>query len=404
MIIRTSVSALNTVRANQLKEQVLGRRRHIAKRTHRSWKPTAFVAYAGAFLFIITIVAIGYQPPKQDSSGGVANAVTQQSSDSNQTNTAPSVDELVATQIAAGIAERAALPIARNIAEISTTLTAKSELAQSDNNSIVKPQIIQLAANSSEIRSYTSVAGDTVDKLAAQFNISADTIRWANNLTSDAIEPGKVLQIAPANGIIYTVKDGDTTASIASHYSADEKRMIIYNDLEKGGLTAGRKILIPDGDLPATERPGYRAPVQQQWASTTPSYSVARYGLGFSGTKTWTIAYGTGRNSYAAGNCTAYAYNRRVDLGLPVGQFWGNAATWDDYARAAGYSVTSAPSVGAIMQNDGGYGHVAIVEEILPNGDLSISEMNAYVPGGGFNVVSGRIVPANNVGSYNYIH
>jgi surface antigen len=56
------------------------------------------------------------------------------------------------------------------------------------------------------------------------------------------------------------------------------------------------------------------------------------------------------------------------------------------------------------MQNDGGVGHVAIVEKILPNNDLSISEMNAYVPGGGWNVVSGRIVSAAVAGQYLYIH
>lgn len=395
---------MDAVRASQLKEQVLGRQRHIANRTHRSWRPTAFVAYAGAFLFIITIIAIGYQPPKQSSGGGVANAVPAEESNATQTNTAPSVDELVATQIAAGIAERANLPVYRNIAEISTSLSVKSELAQADNNVITKPQIIQPAAGSRDIRSYTTLAGDTVDKLAAQFGVSGDTIRWANNLTSDALEPGKVLQIPSANGVVYTVKEGDTPASIAEHYKANETRIILYNDLEDdlnaGGLVAGKKIFILDGELPTTERPGYVAPVQQR----SFSYVPIAYGAGFGGGKTWTIAYGTARNSYAPGNCTAYAYNRRVQLGLPVGQFWGNAATWASLARGEGYVVNNVPSVGAIMQNGGGYGHVAIVEEILPNGDLSVSEMNAYVPGGGFNIVSGRIVPAGNVGSYNYIH
>ena len=49
-------------------------------------------------------------------------------------------------------------------------------------------------------------------------------------------------------------------------------------------------------------------------------------------------------------------------------------------------------------------GHVAIVEQILPNGDIQLSEMNASVAGGGYNIVSGRIVPAANVHQYVYIH
>lgn len=344
-------------------------------------------------------MAIGYQPPQAGLTDSVAHAVSSQTlTSSGGENAAPSVDQLIATRVAAGIAERAELPIARNIAEISMSLSVESELAQVDDNAIVKPQIIQPSAGSRDIRTYTTVAGDTVDKLASQFGVSVDTIKWANGLTSSALEPGKELQIPPINGIIYTVKDGDTPTSIAEKYKADEKRLVAYNDLELGGLEAGRKIILPDGDLPTTERPGYTAP------RTYAAYTPIRYGAGFGDGRTWTIGYGTAPNKYAPGNCTAYAFNRRVQLGRPVGQFWGNAATWAALARAEGYAVNNVPSVGAIMQNGGGYGHVAIVEEILPNGDISVSEMNAYVSGGGFNIVSGRIVPASNVGSYNYIH
>ena len=60
--------------------------------------------------------------------------------------------------------------------------------------------------------------------------------------------------------------------------------------------------------------------------------------------------------------------------------------------------------MGAIVQNGGGAGHVAIVESISDNGDVSVSEMNAYVSGGGFNVVSGRKISAALAGQYLYIH
>ncbi|HRN90744.1 MAG TPA: CHAP domain-containing protein, partial [Candidatus Saccharibacteria bacterium] len=73
-------------------------------------------------------------------------------------------------------------------------------------------------------------------------------------------------------------------------------------------------------------------------------------------------------------------------------------------AMSQGLKVDRTPSVGAIMQNGGGFGHVAIVESVLPNGDVSVSEMNAYVAGGGYNVVSGRIILAANAGQYLYIH
>src|SRR5690606_16178794 len=97
-------------------------------------------------------------------------------------------------------------------------------------------------AGDREIRSYTTVAGDTVDKLSAQFGISADTIKWANNLTSDLLEPGRTLQLPRQNGIIYTVKEGDTIASLAEKYASDVQLIEIHNDLElKGQLTVGQK-------------------------------------------------------------------------------------------------------------------------------------------------------------------
>lgn len=354
------------------------------------------------------MVAIGYQSPKKMDS--VANAVTTQPSTVTQATLAPqqtSIDQLVATNVAADIAERASLPVAPNLANLSVTLSVDNQLAQTaSTNMISKPQIVQPAASSREIRSYTTKAGDTVPVVAAQYGVSADTIKWANNLQSDALEPGKTLTILPVDGVLYTVKNGDTVDSLATKYNTSAERIVAYNDLELNGPTVGAKIVIPGGVAPTNERPGYVAPRAAVVTPTyTPNYSVS-YGSGFGG-NTWRIKVGTPMypgNGYAFGNCTAYAYDRRVELGLPVGGQWGNASSWAYSARAAGLSVNNTPSVGAVMQNGGGYGHVAIVEQIMPNGDLSISEMNAYVPGGGFNIVSGRIISARDVGSYSYIH
>lgn len=348
----------------------------------------------------MSIIAIGYQPPKAVEVESVANAAVPRAVSIGGSDIAqPSVDQLIATSVAAGIAERAELPIATNVANLSLSLAAESQIARADNNVISKPQIIQPSADSREMRSYTTVAGDNVDKLAAQFGISKETIKWANNLTSDTLEAGRVLQIPPIDGVVYTVRDGDSIASIAERYKVDERRLVAYNDLEFGGLDAGKKIILPDGDMPSTERPGYVAP-------RPVIQSIVNYGGGFGG-NSWYIKTGTsgaGSRYYAYGNCTAYAFDRRQELGLPVGIGWGNASTWAYYAARQDYLVNNTPSVGAIMQNGGGYGHVAIVEEVMPNGDVRISEMNAYVPGGGFNIVSGRIIPASNARAYAYIH
>jgi len=310
------------------------------------------------------------------------------------------VNEVVASTIAASVANSTNLAVAPSVNSLAISTQIESELPSSESSSLAKPQILPVSAASRDISAYVVKEGDTVESVAAQFGISADTVKWANNLATNSLTVGTSLEILPRNGIVYVVKSGDTIESIAEKYKANAATIRIYNDLEISGVTTGLKIIVPDGILPTTERPGYVAPR----AVSVASYAVG-YSSGFNG-QTWRIRVGTpmyAGNTYYTGNCTAYAYDRRVELGLPVSASWGNAATWARAASAAGLRVSNTPSVGAIIQNGGGYGHVAIVEKILPNGDLELSEMNAYVSGGGWNIVSGRILPAANVGQYAYI-
>lgn len=56
---------------------------------------------------------------------------------------------------------------------------------------------------------------------------------------------------------------------------------------------------------------------------------------------------------------------------------WGNANTWDDYARRAGYRVDNVPEPGSVaVSNSGYYGHVMWVEGINSNGTINVSEYN----------------------------
>jgi surface antigen len=333
------------------------------------------------------MVAIGYQPPQKIEA--VANAADTTQAGGPQTPAQPSVDQLVATNIAAGIAERAELPIANNVANLSLSLSAESELAQSSNNIISKPTIVQPTADGREMRRYSAQAGDTVQSIAQRFGVSGETVRWANNLNTDAVEVNRQLTIPPVDGVVYTVRAGDTVDSIAAKYGADKARITAFNDLELGGLTPGRAIMIPGGVLPVNERPGYTAPrrgVIGGSSYSAISSSIARASVG---------------NKYAFGNCTWYAYERRAQLGRPVGSFWGNAATWASGARAAGYLVSNTPAVGAVMQNGGGYGHVAIVESVNSDGSITVSEMN-YA--GNFNRVTSRTVSAGTAAGFTYIH
>lgn len=91
---------------------------------------------------------------------------------------------------------------------------------------------------------------------------------------------------------------------------------------------------------------------------------------------------GDSGNAYYYGQCTWWAYERRHQLGLPVGSYFGNGGQWANSARAHGYRVDQTPSVGAVIVfapgQDGAdpvYGHVAIVEAVYGN-RVFISESN----------------------------
>lgn len=295
-----------------------------------------------------------------------------------------SVDQIVAANLAASTAQVADLSVASNVANLSISLNAKGDLAQADDNLLTKPQIVQPNAQRG-VTTYRTVTGDTVQTVAARFGLTAETVKWANNLATDSLSPDVTLTIPGTNGVVYTTKEGDTIPALAQKYGADAARIISYNDLEVSGLTPGMRIVIPGGVLPENERPRL-APIVS--ASSGSAFRPSAASAAVAG------------NKYDYGYCTWYVYNKRAQIGRPVGSFWGNAVTWASYARSAGYLVNNTPEVGAVLQNGGGYGHVAFVESVGADGSVTVSEMN-YA---GWNVVSTRTISAGQASSYNYIH
>lgn len=75
--------------------------------------------------------------------------------------------------------------------------------------------------------------------------------------------------------------------------------------------------------------------------------------------------------------CVHYTgYKVKERWGINV-RYWGNAYSWDDSARAAGYRVDTTPAAGTVaVNNSGAWGHVMWVESVNPNGTINISEYN----------------------------
>ena len=118
-----------------------------------------------------------------------------------------------------------------------------------------------------QVITYEVQKGDTLKKIADQFGISVDTIKWANDLTNvNAIKPGQTLKILPVSGVAHTVKSGDTLVSVAKKYSAEQQPMVDFpfNDIPDDlSLKVGQVLIIPDGvppQAPITSPSSRRAP------------------------------------------------------------------------------------------------------------------------------------------------
>lgn len=225
---------------------------------------------------------------------------------------------------------------------------------------------------------YVVQNGDTLSTIAVKFNITTDTIRYANGITDiDNIKPGQKLTILPASGVYYTVKAGDTTAAIANRYQVDEQMVINQNDLYGEELKPGMKLMLADAAIPELIKP------QVQQSSGSSSQSTP-----------YKVASSSGPNHFPWGWCTWYVASRRY---VP----WsGDAHDWYYNAQAYGRSVGRTPVAGSIMVTwESGWGHVAYVESVSGN-TFTVSEMN-YVAWGR---VSSRTITTSQVPLIGFVY
>lgn len=98
---------------------------------------------------------------------------------------------------------------------------------------------------------YVVRPGDTLSEIADMFNVSKNTIIWANNLKGvNDVHPGDTLIILPVSGVERIVVKGDTLKYLAKKYGVDESEIVQYNGLDaKAPLEIGSTIIIPGGEI-----------------------------------------------------------------------------------------------------------------------------------------------------------
>lgn len=96
---------------------------------------------------------------------------------------------------------------------------------------------------------YVVHEGDTIAQVAKMFEVSENTILWANGLSSSAkLRAGQTLAILPIDGVQHTVKKGETIGGIAKKYGGRAADILEFNNLVAGQtLSLGDTIVIPNG-------------------------------------------------------------------------------------------------------------------------------------------------------------
>ena len=98
--------------------------------------------------------------------------------------------------------------------------------------------------------------GDTVSGIAARFGIATKYISWNNvDMLSDvdSLTPGMTLQIPSVEGIIHSVRFGETVSEIAARYDATARDIVEFRANGLAGdpnrLRDGSLILVPGGRI-----------------------------------------------------------------------------------------------------------------------------------------------------------
>lgn len=99
---------------------------------------------------------------------------------------------------------------------------------------------------------YSVLTGDTLWIISQKFGLSIEGLKSLNNLTTDMIYPGQrlIVKQIKTEGISYTVKAGDTLWKIAQNNNSTIDSIKIANNLTTDMLMIGQVLFIPINTIP----------------------------------------------------------------------------------------------------------------------------------------------------------
>jgi murein DD-endopeptidase MepM/ murein hydrolase activator NlpD len=179
---------------------------------------------------------------------------------------------------------------------------------------------------------YTVERGDTIGGIVTNFGLNQDTIISLNGIkNSRLLKIGQVLRIPNQDGILYTVKKGDTLESVAEKHRAAPRDIQAANELFSEKVNAGSVIFIPGARLEWTDL--------QEINGDLFIWPVRGY---------ITSSYGYRTNPFAAGH---RQFHTGIDIGSPLGT--PVKAAMSGRVSAAGYNDISGHYV--VISHHSGY-------------------------------------------------
>ncbi|HUP27549.1 MAG TPA: LysM peptidoglycan-binding domain-containing protein, partial [Chloroflexia bacterium] len=107
------------------------------------------------------------------------------------------------------------------------------------------------------VAEYTVAAGDTIESVAAKYNLMPETIMGSNGIydSEEVLEAGRTLIIPPIDGMYYVASDGDTVETVAARFQVDPNVILTYagNGIDNGTISAGQPLIVPGGMMPARD-------------------------------------------------------------------------------------------------------------------------------------------------------
>ncbi|MEK7175246.1 MAG: peptidoglycan DD-metalloendopeptidase family protein [Patescibacteria group bacterium] len=224
--------------------------------------------------------------------------------------------------------------------------------------------------------------GDSLSQIAKMFDVSANTIRWANNIKlGEKLKAGDVLIVLPISGVEHEVLKGQTVKSIAEKYKVNINDIVVYNDItEDTKLVAGIKLIIPEGEMVSGDKKD-----KNNYPNNYDGNSVllSKKDKNFYLKNPLKSIFGYFINPVPAGHKTQGlhgARHRGIDIGAKTGT--------PIYASAEGI-VLKASSFGW----NGGYGKMIIIQH--PNNTKTLyAHMNKVDVVAGIQIARGQIIGA----------